>query len=118
MPAAWILVLRSRAHQCTHCSFEQLFPFVSSSLPAFQINVTSAIGELGHEEPALVVIQSCRTAELLDTTEQLRLRGMNAPRFAVMCGMGANEDLPLAMTRELDDYICCPFPRPEFLLRP
>lgn len=79
--------------------------------------MTNEIEDLGAEPPALVVVQSCRAAELLDTVEQLRLRRMNAPVFAVMCGMGANEELPLWMARALDDYICCPFPRPEFLLR-
>ena len=79
--------------------------------------MTSEIEELGTEEPALVVIQSCRAAELLDAMEQLRLRRMNTPIFAVMCAMGTNEELPLSMARELDDYICCPFPRPDFLLR-
>jgi two-component system, NtrC family, response regulator GlrR len=117
MAADWILVFGTTARCCSCSGCDQLVAALSSSFASIRIHVTTDVEQCRPEDLALVVVQSCSLDELSESTQRLRQCQINAPVLGILCGLNGQEEVALPLLRELDDYICCPFPRAEFILR-
>lgn len=116
MPTGQILILNSEDSGCSSSSCKQLTSILSRCFPSTHPQMISDLQESGAEIPLLVMIHARSREELVHSMGKIQ-GYVNAPMFAVLCGLAGQEQIPFSLLGSLDDYICSPFHSAEFTFR-